>query len=140
MPSVANHLSTARDNRAIGILLLESQPQSFAWSTTIMFYAGLHLVEAAFAHRNEHCDNHTARNQKLKSNRHLQKIWRHYKPLYDHSLKARYLMSDASSAEQLIASSLGESGVRDQILGHHLHQVEKSVGKILGVTSIFGAG
>lgn len=96
-------------------------------------------MEAALADRGEHCDSHMARNIKLKSTRNLQNIWKHYKPLYDHSLKARYLMPNGESAESLIVASLGESGVRDKILGHHLRQVEKSVSKLLSVDRIFEA-
>ncbi len=137
MPSKNNHLSTARDNRDLAVSLVEAEPRSLAWATTISFYAALHLVEAALAESNEHFDNHATRNIHLKKTKNLQHIWQHYKPLYDHSMKARYLMTDGNSAENLIDQHLGENGVRKRIIGHHLRQIEKSVCKILKVDSVF---
>ena len=136
MPNQANHLSTARENHAISLILLEDG-KSLAWATTIAFYSALHLVEAAFAHEGKHFDNHPSRNQHLKTVRNLQNIWKHYKPLYDHSLRARYLTDEKGSAEELMIKTLGVTGVRDRVLNHHLRQVEKSVAKILGLATIF---
>jgi hypothetical protein len=137
MPSQQNHLATAIENRRIALHLLDSEPKSLAWATTICFYSALHLVEAAMASSIQHFDGHDVRNSHLKSTKNLQHNWRHYKQLFDHSLKARYLMTDVGSAESLIADSLGEEGVRKQLIGHYLRQVEKSVAKILGMDSIF---
>ena len=137
MPSKDNHIATARENRVIAMSLLDSDPKSLAWATTICFYAGLHLVEAALAHDGRHFDNHASRNMHLKRTNQLQKIWTHYKPLYDHSLKARYLMTNGGSAELLIAESLGEDGVKEKIVNHHLLQIERSVSKLLGIPKVF---
>ena len=137
MPSKNNHLSTAIDNRELAVSLLGTEKRSLAWATTISFYAALHLVEAALAESGQHFDDHSTRNFHLKKTKKLQNIWKHYKPLYDHSLKARYLMTDGDSAENLIDQHLGEAGIRDKIIGHHLRQIEKSVCKILKVDSVF---
>ena len=137
MPSKDSHLQTARDNRATCLLLLDSDPQSQAWATTIAFYCALHLVEAALAVEGRHSEDHMVRNMHLKTTRKLQNIWRNYKPLYDNSLKARYLTTDSDSAETLVREFLGEDKVREKIIGHYLRQVEKSVAKIIGEDSIF---
>lgn len=137
MPSKDNHLKTAIDNRIVAVSMLENETKSLAWATTIAFYSALHLVEAALALDGRHCENHKLRNEHLKRTKKLQQIWRHYKPLYDHSLKARYLMTDGDSAENLVVAYLGNNGVREQILGHHLRQIEKSVAKMLGLERIF---
>ncbi len=136
MPNKVNHLAAARENRAVAIFLLEND-LSLAWATTIAFYSALHLIEAAFAKNGQHFDNHLSRNAHLKSERSLQNIWKHYKPLFDYSLKARYLADENGSAEDLMKSYLGSSGVREQVMNHHLHQVEKSVANILGIPSVF---
>jgi len=136
MPNKANHLKTAIENHATAVDLV-SRDEGLAWATTIAFYAALHLVEAAFANNGDHFDNHASRNQHLKQERSLQAIWRHYKPLYDHSLKARYLTDENDSAEALIRKHLGLNGVEDKILNHHLRQVEKSVARILNKSAIF---
>ena len=93
MPSQNSHLSTAVDNRLLALFLLEDE-RSLAWSVTVACYCGLHLVEAAFAANGEHCDDHRQRNERLKNERSLQNLWRHYRPLYDASLRARYLTTD----------------------------------------------
>ena len=124
------------DNRAIALHLIQGE-QSLAWAITLAFYSALHLVEASFARDGNHFDSHTSRNNHFKHERSLQKIWRHYKPLYDHSLKARYLTDDERSAESLIKKHLGAKGVSEKVLGHHLRQVEKSVATILQKASIF---
>ena len=136
MTNKVNHLATARDNRAVAISLLEND-LSLAWAATVAFYSALHLIEAAFAKNGQHFDNHPARNAHLKSERTLQNIWKHYKPLYDYSLKARYLADENGSAEDLMKRYLGAEGVREQILNHHLRQVEKSVAKILDIPEVF---
>ncbi len=137
MPGKDNHLKTAVKNRCVAISLLISETKSLAWSTTIAFYSALHLVEAALSIEGVHFEGHDVRNQYLKKTRKFESIWRHYKPLYDHSLKARYLMTDGDSAENFVCSYLGDDGVRKQIIGHHLRQIEKSVAKILDVAEIF---
>lgn len=138
MPSESSHLSTAIENRATAVKLADRE-EGLAWATTIAFYSALHLVEAAFAHGGDHFDSHASRNQHLKEERSLQAIWRHYKPLYDHSLKARYLTDEDGSAEALVRKHLGVDGVQQKILNHHLRQVEKSVAKILGRSEIFAS-
>lgn len=136
MPNKNSHLSTAIDNRELAIFLLE-QERSIAWSVTATCYSGLHLIEAAFAHDGEHCDDHGQRNARLKRERALQNLWRNYRPLYDASLRARYLTTDEGSAEEQIRLSVGAENARKQLIDHHLRQLEKSVARRIGVESIF---
>jgi len=126
MPSQNSHLSTAIDNRLLALFLLEDE-RSLAWSVTVACYCGLHLVEAAFAANGEHCDDHRQRNERLKNERSLQNLWRHYRPLYDASLRARYLTTDEGSAEEQIRESVGAEAIRRQLIDHHLRQLEKMV-------------
>lgn len=136
MPNKNSHLATARENRDLAIFLLENE-RSIAWSVTTACYSGLHLIEAAFAHQGEHCDDHSQRNSRLKRERPLQSLWRHYRPLYDASLRARYLTTDDGSAEDQIRLSVGAEAARKQLIDHHLRQLEKSVARRIGVEAIF---
>lgn len=136
MPALQDHLDTAVENYQVSIYLLDHQ-RSLSWATAVAFYSGLHLVEAAFAKDGVHCENHGVRNDRLKCERSYQQIWRHYKILYDHSLKARYLTSGSGSAEKLMEQSLGDEGVRQRLIGHHLRQVEKSVARKIDRKEIF---
>jgi len=136
MPNKNSHLSTARENRDLAIFLLENE-RSIAWSVTVACYSGLHLIEAASADQNEHCDVHSQRDARLKNERSLQSLWRHYRPLYDASLRSRYLTTDDGSAEDQIRLSVGTDVARKQLIDHHLRQLEKSVATRLGVQAIF---
>ena len=106
MPNKNSDLCTARENRELAIFLSEDE-RSIALSVTAACYSGLHLIEAAFAHIGEHCDEHSQRNARLKKEQSLQRLWRHYRPLYDASLRARYLTTDNGSAEDQIRLSVG---------------------------------
>lgn len=136
MPSQSSHLATAIDNRELALFLLQDE-RSLAWSVTLACYSGLHLIEAAFAHSNEHCDDHRQRNVRLKTERSLQSLWRNYRPLYDASLRARYLTTDEGSAEQQIQRSVGADNIGKILISHHLRQLEKSVAKKIDLVNIF---
>jgi len=133
MPSRASHIATAVDNFALAKKLLD---ESLAWSTTVSFYTALHIVDAVLAMDNVHPDDHKVRNRHLRSTRNLQHIWKHYKPLHDHSLRARYLMGSDSSAEDLIRASLGAHQVKDKVINHFLKQVNASACKLLSRDAI----
>ncbi|MCA9016048.1 MAG: hypothetical protein KDA77_12010 [Planctomycetaceae bacterium] len=133
MPSRESHIATAVDNFELAKVLL---PTSLAWCTTVSFYAALHIVDAVLALENIHPENHHARTGHLKTKRNLQHIWKHYKPLYDHSRRARYLMGGDSSAEALIQASLGRENVERQVINHFLKQVDASACRLLSMEKI----
>ncbi len=58
------------------------------WYGTIIFYTAVHLVEAMFARFDDHSQSHPERNSSLRL--HYPEIWRHFRPLYDFSMTARY--------------------------------------------------
>lgn len=87
MPTRQEHLAKAESNQRLAIAL-RSGPH-VDWSITVMFYAALHLVEAALAPY-VHSSSHADRNLNVQQHPHLSVIYPHYRELYRRSLDARY--------------------------------------------------
>ena len=132
MPSKAAHVQAAQENQRAIDHLSEKIDEFPQWVTTIAFYKALHIVEAILAAEGKHCDDHAARNLLLKSTRRFQHIWKHYRPLFNDSLVARYLREDGNSPTYDVFSRyLSPSDVRTQVLGHRLRQIEQSARTLL---------
>ena len=86
MPSQAEHLAKAESNQRLA-LAFQNGPH-VDWSVTVLFYAALHLVEAALAP--VHSTNHADRNPNIQHDPHLNAIYLYYRELYRRSLDARY--------------------------------------------------
>lgn len=133
MPSKAAHTQAARENQRAIDYLSEKIDEFPQWVTTIAFYKALHIVEAILAAEGRHCDDHAARNLLLKTTRRFQHIWKHYRPLFNDSLIARYLREDGNSPTyDVFATYLSPGEVRAQVLGHRLRQIEQSARTLLG--------
>jgi hypothetical protein len=72
------------------------------WSVTILFYAALHLVEAALAPQT-HSANHAERFTNVRRDPNLRVVYFHYRVLYRVSLQSRYdcRMFNAALVQQL---------------------------------------
>src|SRR5438105_3378874 len=69
------------------------------WMVTVVFYTAMHAVQTLLATDGAGVPGtHAARNQTLKGTRRYQKIWEHYRPLYDAAIVARYHCSDDPGA------------------------------------------
>ena len=102
------------------------------WVATIAFYKALHLVEAVFIHNKEvsHRQTHDSRNKVLKETNIYKKINKHYSPLYRISLIARYMQADGQT-EPSFTRYMPPKKVQNEVLGHHLHQVQVAARKFL---------
>lgn len=133
MPSKAAHTLAASENqKAIDYLCvkLEEFPQ---WVATVAFYKALHIVEAVLAAEGKHTDEHKVRNRLLKTTPKYEHIWKHYRPLFNDSMIARYLRHDENMPTyEVFSTYLPPAQVRSQILNHHLRQVERSARTLLG--------
>jgi hypothetical protein len=87
VPSRLEHLAKAEHNQQLALALQGSA--NLDWSVTILFYAALHLVEATLA-AYTHSANHADRFANVNSDPRLQPMFRHYRRLYDFSLRSRY--------------------------------------------------
>ena len=135
MPNEAAHITLARRNQKTIDHLLQN-PSAFAeWITTVAFYKALHIVEAIFARDKDtvHGRDHGIRANFLKSNNRYRNIWKHYRPLWAASTVARYLQDSIGTNREYTSFSqyLSPERVESEILGHRLHQIEKSAKKLL---------
>ncbi len=132
MPSSAAHIKAADGNQqAIDYLILGGDAYT-AWIVTIAFYKALHMIEAVLAEQNPPCHNvdHGTRNDLLKKTRKYQQLWKHYSPLYQASLVARYLTSLGGS--QPIESYLTVDDCKNKILNHRLRQIAMTANNLIG--------
>lgn len=129
MPDESTHLAIANHNQAFIELLLPNIADFSDWITTAAFYKALHVVEAVFFNDPaiRHAADHNHRENILKRERRFSHIYKSYRILYSASLVARYLSGGHAS----FSDYLTPDQVHSLILGHHLHQVEKSALRLL---------
>lgn len=93
------------------------------WIVTVAFYAALHCFEVLSAlDKNSPHHSHTERLKRLKTTNRYLGIHKHFHPLWVASAAVRY---DANSSSWIPAETAKETFV-----GHHLHQIERSVLKL----------
>ena len=133
MPSKEAHLKIAERNSNTILYLTEQQNDHSEWITVIAFYRALHLVEALFSQnpKIEHCHTHQAREQRLKTVKRYNHIYKHYRPLYSASPVARYLEDNRRNTFTTFSEYLSPERIISEIVGHRLLQIEKSVFKLL---------
>jgi hypothetical protein len=89
MGTKSEHLKQWAHNRAfVGSI----DPQYPDWIVVGMFYTALHAVETLFQHDgNRAMVGHKWRNETLRTvSKYRDKIWSHYRPIYDASRTMRY--------------------------------------------------
>ena len=136
MPSKEAHVRAALENKKAIDYLGERVDDFPQWVVTIAFYKALHIVEAVFAgdpkSTQAHTDDHHSRNRVLKRDRRYEKLWRHYRPLYNDSLIARYLRdNDNQPTFDVFSQYLNPDDVRKKHLDHNLVQIVKTARTLL---------
>lgn len=136
MPSKEAHIAAAKENQATIDCLLAQSDEHLRWVVTIAFYKALHVVEALLAGDSQspvdHTDEHSTRNKLLKTTRRYENIWRHYRPLWEASLIARYLRANESGpAYDVFTNYMPRPVVESMVLRHYLAKIITSAGKLL---------
>jgi hypothetical protein len=136
MPSKVSHLSVVRENTATIEWLCKGDPAMPQWVVTVAFYKALHIIEAVFAADKKsvarHTDDHTQRNDLLRRNNRYHNIWKHYRPLWNDSLIARYLQgSNETDAYKGFSDYMSLADVETTHLNHHLVQIVRTARTIL---------
>jgi hypothetical protein len=90
MPSQAEHLSKATNNKQFADGLPKGTPTAVGWALTILFYSALHYVEAYNAKFNEHFTKHEDLNRDIQRNPQLSPIYDDYRDLSSFGWNARY--------------------------------------------------
>jgi len=139
MPDLKSHQEAATRNQTVLDCLLENydgSPDNFApWVVTVAFYKALHLVEGIFyadglsskEKRGFHSKDHQERNQRLRKDNKYKHLWKHYRPLWEASIVARYLFDVDTGTDQTdLNAYLSGTDIRSKFIGHYLRQIEKS--------------
>lgn len=141
MARESDHLECANRTQKTIVHLLADKAVHSPWLATTAFYKALHIVEAAFFNDPAivHTSTHGERELILKRTRKYAKIAEHYGHLSRAATNARYLSGCASFDDYLSPDE-----VLDQILKHHLKQLEnaarrflKQPGNLVGIESAF---
>jgi hypothetical protein len=136
MPSSSAHIAAAHRNQKTIDYLCRGDDVVSPWIATVAFYKALHIVEALFDRDPncpiDHTDDHSSRNHRLKTTQRYSSLWKHYRALYEASMIARYLQEDpAAQTFDVFSKYMPPAKVKTHILGHHLHQVQETVGRLL---------
>ncbi len=136
MPTAEEHLAIARRNERTLTYLLKDPRHHSEWIATVAFYTALHYVEAVFYCDMErtHGHNHETRDHLLKSDRRYQNIYRHYRPLWEASVVARYM--ELQGETRLFSEYLPPDQVEAQLVDHRLHQLKRSAKKFLDAAGL----
>lgn len=140
MPDLQAHLKAAEANRRTLDFIQQHVTHHSPWVVTIAFYTALHVVEAVLANDDIHQDKHENRHQLLKRTKKYQHIWKHYQPLFNDSMVARYLTSSSQpGAFSCFSDYLSPKSVISTHVNHNLAQVIKSAGTLLGDPAILAS-
>jgi len=91
MPTSQAHLRQAQHNRDLIGALDPTNTNFLDWVVTAAFYAALHRIEAWFAAKELHFEEHTHRDDWLSRAKELRSVvWPRYKELEFQSRQARY--------------------------------------------------
>ena len=133
MPNFEGHEEAATRNQKVLDCLLENydhSPDDFAhWVIAVAFYKALHLVEGIFSQEPQpfHSKDHQERNRRLKDVKKYEHLWRHYRPLFEASMVARYLVAPNSGTAQLdLNAYLSGASIRGKFVNHYLRQIENT--------------
>ena len=136
MPSKDSHLRVVKENTAAIDWVRQAQPSMPQWVVTIAFYKALHIIEAVFAADKigpiRHTDDHAQRNDVLRREPRYRHLWKHYRPLWNDSLIARYLQGNtAGDTYSGFADYMPLMEVEKQHLNHNLVQIVRTARTLL---------
>ncbi|QEG28324.1 hypothetical protein GobsT_31010 [Gemmata obscuriglobus] len=97
------------------------------------FYKAMHLAEAVLfrTYHAKHTFGHDDRHRVLKSNRRYEHIYKHYRPLWEASLVARYLEVHNDGYPKF-TDYMATPVIQAKLINHYLNQVEQGVTRLLG--------
>lgn len=88
MPTRDEHLSQASHN--VDFYATINKPEYKDWAITVLFYIGLHYIDAVLALNNIHPASHPTRDSAVGASQELRRIYGHYQTLKNQSYNARY--------------------------------------------------
>lgn len=119
MPNAQAHLRQAQHNRAFITALDPTSTPFLDWVVTVAFYTALHRIEAWFAEKGLHSEDHFKRDDWFSKTKELRwTVWPRYKELEFQSRQARY---------QCV--SFHREFVQTRILAH-LDEIEREIQRL----------
>ena len=116
MPQREQHLARADENEKLALGLSRQHGFCVDWAITMLFYSGLHWIDAYLAGKNFHPANHEIRDDEVEKNGSLSDIFRDYRRLKDLSRAARYEIPNFG--EDKLAIAMGRlSNIKRHITG-----------------------
>jgi len=105
MASPEAHIAKAKHNIKTITLLSQDLTQK-DWIVTVAFYTALHIVDTVLFYTQEgfqkHGQSHDKREETIKNDQRLDKIWDCYRPLLNHSIIARYLQGSTTPSDRTV--------------------------------------
>ncbi|MEI6541845.1 MAG: hypothetical protein WCO86_20315 [Planctomycetota bacterium] len=137
MPNKDSHLRIVHENTAAINWVRQAQPPMPQWVVTIAFYKALHIIEAVFAADKKspirHADDHAQRNDVLRREPRYSHLWKHYRPLWNDSLIARYLQGNTGTDTYSgFADYMPLIEVEKKHLNHNLVQIVRTARTLIG--------
>jgi hypothetical protein len=105
VPKCPEHLDRAYRTEGLALALNKDIPVCVDWAVAMLFYAGLHFIDAYLAGKNVHPLDHTARDAEIENNGSLCDIYGDYRRLKDLSRAARYEIPNFTRANLDIAKA-----------------------------------
>lgn len=99
MSDANQHIQKAKHNERFYLSLDLYQSPYKDWFVTGIFYTALHLIDAYLATKDIHPFSHGMRDDWIKKNRELDKIWFAYRDLKEFRMKASYKIHDFNAQE-----------------------------------------
>jgi hypothetical protein len=100
VPSKEQHVNKAKQNEKFCDDLDGSSQASINWKLVVLFYAGLHYVEAYLAKSmNQHTKSHTTRDNCVSRESNLRRIRTQYNHLKFYGFNARYEVDQFTTSD-----------------------------------------
>lgn len=136
MPTTDEHFAAAARNQKLLDRLIPLVEEFPEWVAVVAFYKAMHVVEAVIyeTHGERHTFGHETRNGLLKRNGRYRHLHKHYWPLFNASLVARYMeVGHGRDAKEYprFADYMSPKIVIADLVKHYLHQVEVGAGRLL---------
>jgi hypothetical protein len=111
LPTKEEHVTKAAANEQLALSLNHDTQAKIDWTLVILFYSGVHYVEAYLAKfLNAHLRSHTTRDSYLGRESNLKKIYSAYQHLKYYGYNARYEVCGFTSADAKDAAKDARDG------------------------------
>jgi hypothetical protein len=105
VPQRHEHLERAHQTEKLADALQSTLGVCIDWSITMLFYAGLHYIDAFLARKNMHPLDHSHRDEEIERNGSLSPIYPEYRRLKDLSRAARCQIPNFSEQTKAVAKN-----------------------------------